>query len=83
MALRMARPVRDKYGTFLCRVGVPSDLRHIVGRRELKRSLRTKDPTEARRLFGPVHAEFTQLIENARRQERGERLLSAHDLGKH
>ncbi|MEP4394659.1 DUF6538 domain-containing protein [Marinobacter sp.] len=62
MALRMATPTRDKYATYVCRIGVPKELRPFVGKRELKRSLKTKDPEEARRKFGLVNAEFREIL---------------------
>jgi len=80
MALRMATPVRDKFGTYYCRVGVPAELRDIIGKRELKRSLRTKDPNQAKVRFGPVYSEFCKTIENARRQLAGEPLLTSKDI---
>ncbi|WP_404364855.1 DUF6538 domain-containing protein [Marinobacter sp.] len=79
MSLRMANPVKDRNGTYICRVGVPAQLRKIIGKRELKPSLGTKEPKIAKLRFGPVYAEFTQLLENARRQAKGEPLLSTHD----
>ena len=40
-----------KTGVYWLRLRVPRDLRSAVGRGELRRSLRTKDPAEAKRLF--------------------------------
>tara|TARA_R110001583_G_C5664731_1_gene409945 strand:- start:5325 stop:7088 length:1764 start_codon:yes stop_codon:yes gene_type:complete len=76
----MATPIRDKYGTYICRVGVPEELRPLVGKRELKRSLKTKDPAEAKRTCGPVYTEFREILENARRQANGEAFLSSKDV---
>lgn len=69
MALTMARPYRHpKTGMYWLRMGVPAPLRAIVGKRELKRSLRTKDPQEARNAAPPVLAEFNGILASARGQ---------------
>lgn len=58
MALAMARPWKHpKTGMFWLRKRVPDDLRDVVGKREEKRSLQTKDPAEARRLHANALAE--------------------------
>ena len=49
MALPMARPILLA-GTYYLKQRVPVDLVHLVGRTQVKVSLRTKDPNEARRL---------------------------------
>ena len=49
MALLMARPILLA-GTYYLKQRVPVDLVHLVGRTQVKVSLRTKDPNEARRL---------------------------------
>lgn len=51
MVLQMARPQKNsRSGVYYYRQKVPADLRQIVGRTEVSRSLRTKDPEEAKRL---------------------------------
>lgn len=51
MVLQMARPQKNsRSGVYYYRQKVPADLRKIVGRTEVSRSLRTKDPEEAKRL---------------------------------
>ena len=51
MVLQMARPQKNpKTGVYYYRQKVPTDLRQIVGRSEVSRSLRTKDPEDAKRL---------------------------------
>ena len=61
MALPMARPFRHpKTGIFWLRKRVPEDLRPIVGKREEKFSLKTRDPSEAKRL----HAEALAALES-------------------
>jgi hypothetical protein len=58
MALAMARPWKHpKTGVYWLRKGVPEDLRALVGKREEKRSLGTKDPAEAKRLHATALAE--------------------------
>lgn len=72
MALVMTRPTKDrKSGIWEVRKGVPEALRAILGTRELKRSLGTKDDAEARRLALPVIAEFEARLAAAREQHRG------------
>ncbi|WP_151983003.1 site-specific integrase [Marinobacter salarius] len=80
MALRMATPIRDKYGTYICRKGVPEELRPYVGKRELKRSLKTKDPKEAKLACFAVYNEFEEILANARRQANGETVLTSKDI---
>jgi hypothetical protein len=54
----MARPWKHpKTGIYWLRKGVPEDLRTLVGKREEKRSLGTKDPIEAKRLHATALAE--------------------------
>jgi hypothetical protein len=50
MALSMSRPWKHpKTGVYWLRKRIPDDLRPILGKREEKRSLKTRDPTEAKR----------------------------------
>jgi integrase len=59
MALPMARPSKHpKTGIYWLRKRVPDDLRSIVGKAEHKRSLKTKDPVEAKRLHAVALAEL-------------------------
>lgn len=49
MALAMSRPWKHpNTGVYWLRKRVPDELRDVLGKREEKRSLRTKDPTEAK-----------------------------------
>lgn len=51
MVLAMCRPVKHPTtGVYLFRKRVPKNLRSLVGKLEVKRSLGTKDPKEAKRL---------------------------------
>jgi len=59
MALPMSRPTRSKSGVYYLQKRVPSDLVQKVGRRAIKRSLRTKDPLEAK----ARHAQALQELE--------------------
>ncbi|AKI02671.1 hypothetical protein IMCC20628_03991 [Hoeflea sp. IMCC20628] len=65
MVLKMSRPVRHyKTGIYQLRKRVPDHLIEIVGKREEKRSLKTRDPHEAK----IVHAELLAEIEKRWRQ---------------
>lgn len=58
MPLAMSRPWKHpKTGVYYFRRAVPEDLRAILGKREEKRSLGTKDPREAKRLHGEIALE--------------------------
>jgi len=49
MVLQMSRPHRNpKSGVYYFRQKVPADLRDALGKTEVSRSLRTKDPQEAK-----------------------------------
>lgn len=53
----MASPHKHpRTGVYYFRMGVPKELRDIIGKTEFKTSLRTKNLTEAKRLF-PAHLE--------------------------
>jgi integrase len=56
-------------GVYYLRKGVPAELRPLVGKSELKRSLHTKDTSEAKRRAARVLAEFDRTLERARRGE--------------
>ena len=50
MTLPMARPQKHPHsGVYWLRKRVPDDLRQLVGKREAKRSLGTRNPEEAKR----------------------------------
>jgi len=68
MVLAMCRPVKHPTtGVYLFRKRVPKQLRSLVGRAEIKRSLGTKDKSKA----GRLHREMAEAI------ERGWALLAA------
>lgn len=52
--------------TYYARVGVPAEVRHLLGR-ELSRSLKTTDFIDARKAAPPILADFHQRIATARR----------------
>lgn len=59
MVLRMTRPHKRPDSSFPAyRKRVPDDLRSIVGKREIKISLRTRDPVEAKIAFARIAAEI-------------------------
>ena len=59
MVLRMAQPIK-RGSIYWLRKKVPNDLRPIVGKREEKFSLGTRDPAEARILFAKAAAEIEE-----------------------
>ncbi|WP_461437930.1 DUF6538 domain-containing protein [Marinobacter nauticus] len=64
----MCSPYRPKNSQFYwVRKRIPDDIRHIIGKREIKRSLRTSDPREAKSRALTVCAEIDLLFSNARR----------------
>jgi hypothetical protein len=66
MALAMVRPFKHpKTGTYWVRKVVPEALRALVGKRELKVTLGTKDPREAKAKAGPVIQRFEALLASA------------------
>lgn len=63
---RMTYLIKDKRtGVFYHRRVVPVALRETVGRREIKRSLGTKDPKEAKRLNQEVGPEVNRILQSA------------------
>lgn len=64
----MARPqAHPKTGVYWLRVRIPANVREAFGgKTEYKRSLGTKDPAEARLLFGPLYAEFMDRLASHR-----------------
>ncbi|MDB5544283.1 MAG: recombinase XerD, partial [Hyphomicrobiales bacterium] len=68
MALAMARPWKHpKTGIYWLRKRVPEDLRPLVGKQEYKRSLKTKDPAEAKRPHAASLAEIESLWDALRK----------------
>lgn len=72
MVLQMPRPFKHpKTGVFYFRKTVPVHMRHLVRKREVKISLGTKDPIEAKRLnavfTGEVPEDWAKLVANADR----------------
>ena len=64
MRPNMPTPYRPKgYATYYVRKAVPARLRASVGRRELKRSLQTSDPAEAKRRAPAVVSELQRIID--------------------
>ena len=55
-----------KTGVYWFRRGVPAELRPAIGRREVRKSLGTKDVREAKRLCGDLAAETDRLFNSAR-----------------
>ena len=67
MVLAMSRPWKHpKSGIYWLRKAVPDDLRASVGKREIKFSLKTSDPVEAKRLHAQALIEIEQRWSNLR-----------------
>jgi integrase len=81
MPLAMARPWKHpNSGIYWLRKGVPKDLRVVVGKREEKRSLGTRDPDEARRRHAEALAELEKRWANLRAGQRSLTERAAHEL---
>lgn len=81
MALAMARPWKHpKTGVYWLRRGVPEELRTLVGKREEKRTLGTKDPAEAKRLHAAALAELEARWAGLRAGPRTLSEREAHEL---
>lgn len=77
MPLAMSRPWKHpKTGIYQLRKAVPDDLRKIVGKREEKVSLQTRDPGEAKQRFAKALAELEARWANLRA---GPKLLTERD----
>ena len=58
--------VKDsRTGIYYHRRAVPAELREVVGKREIKRSLGTKNPKEAKRLNQEVGSEVARILQSA------------------
>jgi len=59
MVLRMASPIKHpKTGVYQFRRRVPADLVDVIGKKEIKRSLGTKDSSEAKRRFSDMWQQY-------------------------
>lgn len=59
---------------FYFRITVPADLREIVGKREVKKSLRTYDPKRAKVLAGILAAQYHYQFQSLRMDSMGKKL---------
>lgn len=66
MTLRMAAPTTNRLGIYTARIWVPVDLQKSLGKKEVVRSLGTRDPAEAKRRFKQVTAEMDAAWERHR-----------------
>ena len=81
MPLIMSRPWKHPdSGVYWLRKAVPVDLRALVGKREEKKSLGTRDPAEARRKYPQALAEVEARWESLRNGHSPLSELRAHDL---
>lgn len=59
MPLKMPTPIKDKSsGIYYIRLRVPAEIVHAVGKREVSKSLRTRDPAEAKERFAQEYARY-------------------------
>ena len=81
MALAMARPWKHpKTGIYWLRKRVPNDLRPLLGKREEKASLGTREPDEAKLLHVQALAELEQRWANLRAPPKPISEREAHEL---
>jgi integrase len=81
MPLAMSRPLKHpNSGVYWLRKGVPEDLRKLVGKREEKRSLQTRDPVEAKRRHAEALAEIENRWANLRAGPKALTEREAHQL---
>jgi hypothetical protein len=81
MPLAMSRPFKHpNSGVYWLRKGVPEDLRKLVGKREEKRSLQTRDPVEAKRRHAEALAEIETRWANLRAGPKTLTEREAHQL---
>jgi hypothetical protein len=81
MPLAMSRPWKHpNSGVYWLRKGVPEDLRALVGKREEKRSLQTRDPVEAKRRHAEALAEIESRWANLRAGSKALTEIEAHQM---
>jgi integrase len=81
MPLAMSRPWKHpNSGVYWLRKGVPEDLRTLVGKREEKRSLRTRDPVEAKRRHAEALSEIESRWANLRAGPKTLTEIEAHQM---
>jgi hypothetical protein len=81
MPLAMSRPWKHpSSGVFWLRKGVPEDLRKLIGKREEKRSLQTRDPAEAKRRHAEALAEIEARWANLRAGPKALTEREAHEM---
>jgi hypothetical protein len=76
----MPRPFRDSNGSYHVRVRVPKDLRALIGKSVEKRSLGTKSPGDAKRLYPDALAKIHARWENLRKEATSLTEREAHAL---
>lgn len=79
----MAQPWKHPVsGVFYFRREVPEDIRGVIGKREWKLSLKTKELVQARPRFAHESAKCEQVFLNAREQQAGRLVLQHSDVHK-
>jgi hypothetical protein len=77
MVLQMPRPFKKpETGVYYLRRIVPEDIRAIIGKTEVRRSLKTKDPRTAARRFTEAAREVDKEWEELRREPESTTLAS-------
>lgn len=77
----MASPFKHpKLGTYYYRRAVPEHLRALLGKREIKEALGTKDAREAKRLYLPVAAKWEGILREAEQRHQQGRTVTLTDL---
>lgn len=66
--MRMPQPFKAPNGFYYCRKSIPPELRGIVGKTEIRHSLRTRDPEEARVRYPAKLQEAEAIVLAAREQ---------------
>jgi hypothetical protein len=81
MPLAMSRPWKHpNSGVYWLRKGVPEDLRTLVGKREEKRSLQTRDAAEAKRRHAEALVEIEARWANLRAGPKALTEIVAHQM---
>ena len=81
MTLMMSRPWKHpKTGIYWLRKRVPDDLRPVLGRLEEKKSLKTRDPAEAKRLLAQALIELDRQWANLRSGPKSMTEREAHEI---
>ncbi|HHQ6628461.1 TPA: DUF6538 domain-containing protein, partial [Serratia fonticola] len=76
----MIQPIKNKFGVYTLRKAVPLELRAIIGKSAIKRSLNTKILAEAKLKSAAVIAEMEAILQQARRTLQAEQSVTHDDI---